>query len=287
MAWAVVRGALFGGTILSFFLLWFLNPRAGRFAFAILPILALASLASTRAALVPWSIYILGFLVFVDLRMISAEALFPARFDYVIVAERALFLGQIPSVVLQNAYYRLGAPSPLDIALIGVHFSFFLVPHATAIWVWAARPALFSRYIGSLVATCWVGLITAFLVPTAPPWLAGARGHIPQVHRIMRDVVMGATPESYGAGLRAVGENDVAAMPSLHMALTVLVALVAARAGRAAGIAGWIYAAAMALALVYLGEHYVVDLVAGAALAWVVWRLCSSSVPAGRVPRTP
>jgi membrane-associated phospholipid phosphatase len=32
-----------------------------------------------------------------------------------------------------------------------------------------------------------------------------------------------------------------------------------------------LYAAAMALALVYLGEHYAVDLVAGVAVAAVAW----------------
>ena len=294
-AFNLLRALLVAGTTVSFFVLWFLNPRAGRFAFAVLPILALATFARARAALVPWSIYIIGFLVFVDLRMISAELLFPARFDYVIALEKALFLGQIPSVVLQNAYYRLGDPSTLDLTLVGVHFSFFLVPHATAAWLWAARPELFRRYVVALVATCWVGLIVAFLIPTAPPWLAGAQGRIPHVYRIMRDVVMSATPESYVAGLRAVGENDVAAMPSIHTALTVLVALTAAHAGRITGVIGWIYVASMAVALVYLGEHYVVDIVAGGATALLIWRLVppgshgsQCQLPGGSVsPRRP
>jgi membrane-associated phospholipid phosphatase len=36
--------------------------------------------------------------------------------------------------------------------------------------------------------------------------------------------------------------------------------------GRAPGAIGWTYAAALGFALVYLGEHYVTDLVAGLAL---------------------
>jgi membrane-associated phospholipid phosphatase len=49
--------------------------------------------------------------------------------------------------------------------------------------------------------------------------------------------------------------------------------------GPVAGAAGWTYAALLALALVYLGEHYAVDLIAGAALA--------ESVRAGAPRATP
>ena len=40
--------------------------------------------------------------------------------------------------------------------------------------------------------------------------------------------------------------------------------------GRKEAVAGWTYAAALGFALVYLGEHYVTDLVAGLALAEAV-----------------
>jgi hypothetical protein len=38
------------------------------------------------------------------------------------------------------------------------------------------------------------------------------------------------------------------------------------------GIAGWAYAGTLGFALVYLGEHYVVDLLAGAAIVIAVRR---------------
>ena len=71
--------------------------------------------------------------------------------------------------------------------------------------------------------------------------------------------------------------NEVAAMPSLHTALTVLFVL-------AVGIAlprtrrwSWLYPLAMGVALVYLGEHYLVDVLAGGAVAFVAWRLARSA----------
>jgi hypothetical protein len=53
-----------------------------------------------------------------------------------------------------------------------------------------------------------------------------------------------------------------------------------AETGRAAGAAGWTYAAVLGFALIYLGEHYVVDLAAGAVLAESVRRLGPHFAPA-------
>jgi membrane-associated phospholipid phosphatase len=55
-------------------------------------------------------------------------------------------------------------------------------------------------------------------------------------------------------------------MPSLHFATSVMAAHQLAETGPFAGAVGWAYAATLGVALVYLGEHYVVDLAAGLAL---------------------
>ena len=68
-----------------------------------------------------------------------------------------------------------------------------------------------------------------------------------------------------------MGPNAVAAMPSLHMAGAVLVALVVWRAVPWARPLAIAYPMAMALTLVYTGEHYVADVAAGAALAAGAW----------------
>jgi membrane-associated phospholipid phosphatase len=55
-------------------------------------------------------------------------------------------------------------------------------------------------------------------------------------------------------------------MPSLHFATSVMAARMLAETGPLAGATGWAYAGTLGIALVYLGEHYVVDLLAGLAL---------------------
>jgi membrane-associated phospholipid phosphatase len=56
-------------------------------------------------------------------------------------------------------------------------------------------------------------------------------------------------------------------MPSLHFGASVLAALLLSESSPRAGALGWTYAGVLGFALVYLGEHYVVDLLAGLALA--------------------
>jgi membrane-associated phospholipid phosphatase len=67
-----------------------------------------------------------------------------------------------------------------------------------------------------------------------------------------------------------LGGNPLAAMPSLHFATSLMGAHLLAEEGPIAGAVGWGYTALLGLALVYLGEHYLVDLIAGAALTETV-----------------
>ncbi len=63
-----------------------------------------------------------------------------------------------------------------------------------------------------------------------------------------------------------VDGNPWAAMPSLHFGASVLAAMLLSEADPRAGAVGWTYALGLGFALVYLGEHYVIDLIAGLGL---------------------
>lgn len=216
-----------------------------------------------------WAGYMLAFVAFAGLRA-NAHSFFPARAEYVIALERALFFDVLPTAWLQDRFYTLGSATIFDWSMIVVHLSYFLVPHMLALFVWAYYPAHLIRYFAAMIAICYVALGIQALVPTVPPWLAALTGY-EHVHRIVQDVAQGVRPDTYERAYTIIGANDVAAMPSLHTAITVLVALMAARLGRTGAYVGGAYAIAMALALVYLGEHYVVDTIAGTALAIVIW----------------
>jgi membrane-associated phospholipid phosphatase len=58
-----------------------------------------------------------------------------------------------------------------------------------------------------------------------------------------------------------------------------MAARVLSTVGRGPAAIGWVYALTLGFGLVYLGEHYVVDLIAGLALAEGIWRVAARLEP--------
>ena len=248
-------------------------------AVAVVVALGLLVLVARRDATVRlWGLYMLGFLLFAQLRSVADQTGVPVRFDYVVELERSLFGGTFPTVWLQERLYSLGEIGALEIATVAVYTSYFVVPHLVVLALWLRRSPLFGRFAVAVLGTAYLGLAVSFAVPTAPPWLAAQSGHLPFVSRIVRDTFDGVDSSVYDRGYEVVGVNAVAAMPSLHLAMTVLILFAAWRGGLGVRLAGLGYALAMAFALVYAGEHYVVDLVAGVAAAALAWRAAPSIV---------
>jgi membrane-associated phospholipid phosphatase len=119
-----------------------------------------------------------------------------------------------------------------------------------------------------------LGCIGYWAVPTAPPWWTVENGHAGEevVRRIMVEVGEPTWGRAWETMYKALGGNPWAAMPSLHFATSVMGAVSLSETGRASGAIGWTYAGTLGFALVYLGEHYVTDLIAGGLLVALVRR---------------
>jgi membrane-associated phospholipid phosphatase len=220
--------------------------------------------------------YVLVFLVFLILRPIADETSIPVNYDLPILIDRILFLGGLPMVWLQDTFYVPGRIGVLDFVLSGTYVTYFFAPHVMALIVWRTRPEMFPKAIVAISLAFMIGLFCYFVVPTAPPWLASDAGDIDaNVVRILPEISAQLAGSTYDEAARAVGQNDVAAMPSLHTALTTMVALILASYGRRWRLLGIAYVALMGTALVYLGEHYVIDEIAGIALSVGIWKLVS------------
>jgi membrane-associated phospholipid phosphatase len=199
------------------------------------------------------------------------------RVRYPIVSDRIIGLGQLPNVRLQRAFSRPGRVTALDRALSVVHWAWFMEPHAALLFVQARHPDRFPRAARQMAATYDLGCIGYFAVPTAPPWWAAEQGEIagpdgPEVRRIMVDAGEQLWRRAWDPLYQAFNSNPWAAMPSLHFATSLMAAIHLAEIGPVPGAFGWAYAGTLAFALVYLGEHYVTDLLAGAALVALVRR---------------
>jgi membrane-associated phospholipid phosphatase len=94
----------------------------------------------------------------------------------------------------------------------------------------------------------------------------------PRLRRVMVEAGEGTWGRAWPALYSSLGGNPWAAMPSLHFGTSVLAALLLTESGPVAGGAGWSYALTLGFALVYLGEHYLIDLLAGVAVVVAVRR---------------
>jgi membrane-associated phospholipid phosphatase len=208
------------------------------------------------------------------------------RVDYPIRVDRLIGRGDLPTIRLQRALGREGEIRPHDTFLSAVHWAWFFFPHGTMVFVLLRHPAQFERSAAQIAAVFDLGLLGYWLVPTAPPWYAGRVGKMPPTRRIMTEAGEKAWGKLWEPLYDSLAGNPFAAMPSLHFATSVMAAHLLGDTGRTAGTLGWAYAGTLGFALVYLGEHYVADLLAGLALAEGVRRAVPAAAPVvGRLQR--
>jgi membrane-associated phospholipid phosphatase len=254
------------------------------FAWVLLGLLAV-SLADVkrwaRGVLVDW-LPLMAVLLFYDLskpvsEWLGAQPHVLPQLD----VDRWLTGGAIPSIALQDALYRPAATHWYDVAIFFVYVSHFFVTLLVAAALWRVAHERFREWRALVVTLASAGFVTYVLFPAVPPWLAAWDRHIAPVHRVIADMWSQIGIEPAEALFENHGEfyNQVAAVPSLHAAYPLLLALFAwprARRWLRALLAA--YVLAMGFALVYTGEHYVADVLLG----WVYAAATYAAVTAFR-----
>jgi len=202
------------------------------------------------------------------------------RIDYPVRVDQLIGLGTLPGLRLQRALAKPDSIGRLDATLVWAHWLWFLVPHGTIVYFLARRREEFPRAATLLYAVFDFGVICYWVVPTAPPWYAARNERSdPDLRRMMVEQGERFWKTRWGPLYGFLGGNPLAAMPSLHFATSVMAAHLLSDAGPVQGALGWSYAVTLGFALVYLGEHYVVDLIAGLALTEAVRRAEPAATP--------
>jgi membrane-associated phospholipid phosphatase len=206
------------------------------------------------------------------------------RVDYPIAVDRILGLGVPPTVRLQSGFSDPTHINRLERLLVWCHWVWFMVPHASVGYVLLRRPDRFPSAAVRMYAVFDIGAVFYWAIPTAPPWYAARRGRLQDsrvrpVRRMMLEYGEEFWGERWPDLYDVLGGNPLAAMPSLHFATSMMGAHLLTEVGPGAGALGWTYASLLGLALVYLGEHYAADLLAGAALAEFVRRQAPRTRP--------
>ncbi len=195
------------------------------------------------------------------------------RTRYPIAIDRVIGGGRLPNVRLQHALSRLSRVGAINRFLAWVHWLWFLEPYIVLLFILVHHNERFPRSARQVAAVFDIGCAIYFLAPTAPPWWSSREGLTgEEVRRVMVEVGEETWGSAWPRMYDTLGGNPWAAMPSLHFATSVMAAISLAEAGKVEGAVGWGYALTLGFGLVYLGEHYVTDLIAGATLVAVVRR---------------
>jgi membrane-associated phospholipid phosphatase len=239
----------------------------------------------------------------------------PTLWQAQVQLERWLFFGTVPTVWLQE---RIKMPQPpwWEVIISSVYMSFFVVPYVVAGLLWLRNRDDWNAFVRRFIALSFAALIVYVLLPAAPPWaaarctatdvaagpsgpacmfrnFAGAPGggllgamHTgqPGANRFIERISTRGwgTLHLQSAGVLIdsgqASVNLVAAIPSLHAALSAMVAaFLWRRLHRRWRPLLAAYVLIMAFALVYSAEHYVIDILLGwvhaAVVLFVIGRL--------------
>jgi hypothetical protein len=176
--------------------------------------------------------------------------------------------GQTPPVWLQHELYDPAHVRWWDLLVSFVYFSHFVAVPTIAVVLWMRDRGLWARFMRRWITLFAAGLVTYFIYPAVPPWLAAQRDLIPDIARISTRGWSAIGLHSAGNLLNAAqvdASNPIAAMPSLHTGFSVLaVAFFLPLVRKRWWPVLLAYPVAMVFTLVYSGEHWVIDAIVGA-----------------------
>jgi membrane-associated phospholipid phosphatase len=209
-----------------------------------------------------WVPFVALFLGYEALRGLAPKAHFPRHYGVVIHLDKAIFGGTDPTQYLQA---HLGSLHWLAVACTVVYFCHFLIPIGVGLALWLVDRVQFLRFTVALLAMSFAAFAVFVVLPVAPPWLAGHHDLLPGVHSLI------ALPSSVSPYYNALDPDVAAAFPSLHAAYPLLAALALWPVTRRGAAAAFLWCAAVWFSVVYLGQHYVTDVIGGIVFAVATW----------------
>jgi hypothetical protein len=223
-------------------------------------------MGQARAFVLRFAPFVLLLLAYDSFRSIADDLNHNVHYFEMIDFDMLLFGGHLPTGIFQNWWWH-GHVQWYDFYFYFLYTIHFVVPLLLAVLLWKFRTKLYWPFVMALVGMSFAAFITYIIFPAAPPWMASDLHYITPIHRISSDVwaAMGVT--NFSEVYDKLSPNPVAAVPSLHSAYPLLFVLFMVKAF---GKRMWwfmLYPVSMWIGVVYLGEHYVFDVLFGAAYA--------------------
>ena len=226
-------------------------------------IVAFAVVGRARPFVWDWLPFLFVAVMFEDLTSVGAALASSVHTAGPIALERSLLGGAVATTWLQAHLGTGHLVSALNAVLTGEYLFHFGAPLAAGLWLWLRHRDRFGRFVSAYMLLMTSGFVIYLLFPEMPPWLAARDGLLPPVHRIVVDSLQSLA--GFGQFYAGADPEPNAAMPSLHVALPMLIActVVGTSSRRRAAWLWMLYPLTIGFGVVYLGEHYVADVLVG------------------------
>jgi len=195
--------------------------------------------------------------------------------DFVAI-DRFLGFGTLPTQILQDAFHPATGTDWLAIVATIFYFLHFPLPLAVGFFLWLRQRRVYYDFVAAIILLSMAAFVTYLILPVGPPWYAAYHGLLNGPDGQPTIVYLKTTAFDqiaqffgfqgnylYSYAMYDINPNDVAAFPSLHAAYPTLAFLFTRRAFGRVGYLMIGYAACVWFAVVYLGDHYLIDVLAG------------------------
>jgi membrane-associated phospholipid phosphatase len=266
--------ALFLFILLAFFFLFQRYTVFPKILIFFIIVLTATFIGKLQPLIKDWFVFVAFVYLFDSLRgsiyLITCKFSLPVYALYVIKIENFLF-NHIPSVVLQTRLLNPTSPGKftwLEKFLTIIHGSHFVAFLLVGFFFWQYKPKVFRLYKTSFYLAMSAGLLGYFLVPTVPPWMASTLFHLlpPLIH--FNVVLFNILIPDLTSGFDT---NPIAAMPSLHALFPILCSLLLWSLYRWKAALFYLYTLLILFTIIYSGDHYVTDILAGLILAFTCY----------------
>lgn len=200
----------------------------------------------------------------------------PVNYTWLASIDSFIFLGRNPNVSMQWHFYDPGDVKWYDVLGSIVYMTHFILPVVPLALLRVRNRTAWLQYLRRFALTLYIAVACFVVFPAAPPWMAAKAGHTPPVARITGrgwwELNLKTISKTLDRGAAVM--NAVAAMPSLHSGCALLITLWVTRNMNWRRRAPFLlFPAVMAVTLVYFGEHYFVDALAGWGLVLAAWQI--------------
>ena len=186
--------------------------------------------------------------------------------------------GREPISGMQRRFYTPNDVKWYDVIGSVIYMTHFVFPVLPLVFLRIRNRASWLHYVRRFSLTLGISVFIFIIFPAAPPWMASREGYLPPIQRITGrgwlELHLKTVSKTLDRGAGVL--NAVAPMPSLHAGMALLVALWFFRNCKPwIRIAALAFPVAMLTALVYFGEHFIIDGLAGWAVVLLAWFLAN------------